>query len=784
MTSDDDPEGSVISVTAGAGVTEGGSASFTVTADPAPEEAVTVTVTVTQTGDYAAAGTTGTHTVTIPTTGSAAHSVATTNDDTDESDGAITLTLKEGEGYTVSSEHAEASVAVADDDDPDVPEISVTAGSGITEGSSAAFTVTADPAPTAPLTVTVTVSQTGDFGAATGTATVNIPTTGSAQHTVATVGDEADEADGAVTVTVNAGTGYTVSAAQGAASVAVADDDDPPAEDDDQPPATVPEISVVAGSGITEGASASFTVSATPAPSAPLTVSVTVIESGDFGAAAGPATVVIPTGGSVTHTVATAGDSTDEPDGSLTLTLRAGSGYAVSSGRPAATLAVADDDQPAQTPPPVCRTTDTALLAQVAAKAGDPWNGARPDLVDTFGRAHATMLGTDTYTVAALKARPDRQSPNWQGAGPNALWQAIYAELDSLEACRATAQTPPPPAVVPQVSVTAGAGVTEGGSAGFTISASPVPSSALSVVVTVTQAGDFGAAVGAQAVVIPTGGTTAFSVATAGDGADEPHGSVTLTLNAGSGYTVSATSGSAAVAVSDDDDTPQDPDTPDDDPGTPDTDPPDDPPPPPVPDPDPEISVTAGSGITEGQSAAFTVSASPAPKTPLTVTVTVTQAGDFGVTTGTKTVVIGTGGAKTVSVATAGDSADEADGSVTLTVNTGSGYTVSSSQGAATVTVADDDVPEISVTAGPGITEGGSAVFTITASPAPAGPLTVTVTVAQTGDYGVTPGARTVVVPTGGAVKLAVATAGDNTDEPDGSVTLTANAGTGYTVSS
>ncbi|MCY3850284.1 MAG: hypothetical protein OXF75_05715, partial [Acidimicrobiaceae bacterium] len=263
---------------------------------------------------------------------------------------------------------------------------------------------------------------------------------------------------------------------------------------------------------------------------------------------------------------------------------------------------------------------------------------------------------------------------------------------------------------------------------------------------------------------------------------------VTLTLNAGSGYTVSATSGSAAVAVSDDDDPPQDddtdtPDDPQDDgPGTPDTDP-DDPTPPPPPDPDPEISVTAGSGITEGQRAAFTVSASPAPKTPLTVTVTVTQVGDYGATTGTHTVVIGTGGSATLNVATTGDSADEADGSVTITVSAGSGYTVSTAHGAATVTVADDDVPQISVTAGPGITEGGSAVFTITASPAPAGPLAVTVTFAQTGDYGVTAGTRTVDVPAGGTVKLAVATAGDSADEADGSVTLTVSAGSGYTVS-
>ena len=42
---------------------------------------------------------------------------------------------------------------------------------------------------------------------------------------------------------------------------------------------------------------------------------------------------------------------------------------------------------------------------------------------------------------------------------------------------------------------------------------------------------------------------------------------------------------------------------------------------------------------------------------------------------------------------TTNDNADEADGSVTATLQSGSGYTVSSSQGAATVAVSDDDHP-------------------------------------------------------------------------------------------
>ncbi|MDE2837975.1 MAG: hypothetical protein OXL97_10790, partial [Chloroflexota bacterium] len=179
-----------------------------------------------------------------------------------------------------------------------------------------------------------TVTQSGDYGATTGQRTVTIPTSGSVTFTVGTTDDSADEADGSVTATVDADSGYTVSSSQGAATVSVADNDDAPR----------PEISVSGGSGITEGGSASFTVSASPAPSANLDVKVTVTQSGDYGATTGQRTVTIPTSGSVTFTVGTTDDSADEADGSVTATVDAGSGYTVSSSHGAATVSVADND--------------------------------------------------------------------------------------------------------------------------------------------------------------------------------------------------------------------------------------------------------------------------------------------------------------------------------------------------------------------------------------------------------------------------------------------------------
>ncbi|MYH43341.1 MAG: hypothetical protein F4131_06515 [Acidimicrobiaceae bacterium] len=204
----------------------------------------------------------------------------------------------------------------------------------------------------------------------------------------------------------------------------------------------------------------------------------------------------------------------------------------------------------------------------------------------------------------------------------------------------------------------------------------------------------------------------------------------------------------------------------------------------------PEVNISGATSGEEGQDATFTLLASPAPSAPLTVSVTVTADGDFGVSTGSRTVSVGTGGTATLTIATVDDDADERDGSLSVTVDSGDGYTVSSGHASATVNVADDDdpppivVPEVTVTAGGAVTEGAGAVFTVAAEPAPDAPLSVNVTVGQDGDFGASTGSRTVTVGTGGTATLTVATVDDDADERDGSLSVTVDSGDGYTVSS
>ncbi len=500
-------------------------------------------------------------------------------------------------------------------------------------------------------------------------------------------------------------------------------------------PVILPAVTVSAGADVTEGGDATFTVTADPAPAAELPVTVTVATAGEFGVTAGSRTVPIPVTGSATLTLATTGDEADEPDGSVSVTVAAGDGYTV--GDPASgTVAIADDD------PPAVATVDAALVAQVRGYAAETHHGQAH--VDRWKRVLAAFGDDNGYTAMTAAEAQTHADKGWQ------RWVPVAAALAALEA----------PVILPAVTVSAGADVTEGGDAVFTVTADPAPAAALSVTVTVATAGEFGVTAGSRTVPIPTTGSATLTLATSDDGADEPDGSVSVTVAAGDGYTVGDPA-SGTVAVRDDD------------------------------APLPEIAVSAGDAVTEGGDATFTVTANPAPAAALSVTVTVATDGDFGIASGTQTVSIPTTGSATLTLATSDDGADEPDGSVSVTVAAGDGYTVGS-PASGSVSIADDDLPppvvSIAATAA-SVTEGGAAAFTLTADRAPDADLTVTLSVAETGggDHvaAADEGPATAVIAKGATEAVfSVATVDDDVDEPDGSVTVTLKDGGGYTVPS
>ncbi len=303
-----------------------------------------------------------------------------------------TLTPTALNGGASGSRSGNGQITLTDTGTQTLPVITIARGtSPVTEGTAATFTVTATPPPAAALSVNLTVTDApnADFVSASnqqGTKTVTIPTGGSATYSVPTIADTTDEPNGPVTVTIAADTNNPAQYAIGNASsaqVTVNDDDAPqnpgtvnppptnptPTQPVDPPPTNpvtpttpgqptdpqqpqepepepvIPLLSIQASSdAVTEGAVATFTVTAEPAPAQPMTVPLIIAASGDFTAPQSIGAMTLTIDRETTALmIPTLQDFIDEADGRLTVTLQAANGYRLVS-HPSATVAIHDDD--------------------------------------------------------------------------------------------------------------------------------------------------------------------------------------------------------------------------------------------------------------------------------------------------------------------------------------------------------------------------------------------------------------------------------------------------------
>ena len=709
---DDPPADPVLTITGGTAVTEGTAASFTVSASPSALGSITVNYTVTQSGAFVASGDLSSQTATLSGSGTT-FTVPTVSDSTDEADGSVTVTLNAGTGYTLGDTKT-ASVTVNDDD---VPELTITAGSTVTEGTDASFTVSASPSAASAITVKYTVTQSGAFVASGDLSSQTATLSGSgATFTVPTVGDSTDEANGSVTVTLDAGSGYTLGSTK-TATVNVSDDD-------------VPELTITAGSAVTEGTDASFTVSASPSASGSITVNYTVTQSGAF-VASGELSSQTETlsGGTATITVPTVGDTTVEADGSVTVTLTSGTGYTLGSPK-TATVTLNDDDDP----PPVTPTVTFDSASSTAAENAGTHNvgltlsasqsgsvavsytvtGTATSASDYTALVTTVSFSTGSTTVNIPVVITDDSSDEANETVIITLTDGTAYDLGTtkVHTLTITDNDNPPPAT-PVVTITGGSAVSEGTAASFTLSASPAPGSAVMLSYTVTQSGSFVAAgdLNTKTFSLTTSGSGTITVPTVDDSLDEANGSVTVTLNSGTGYSVHNENGAATVNVSDNDVT--------------------------------EVSFAAAtSSAAEGSGTrTVRVNLSPVPATALTLNYTVSGTATSGsdyTSIGTSVSVPSGSSFINISVPILNDSADEVDETVIITLGPGSHYTINSAANVHTLTITDNDVPAVFFgAAASSIGEGGGTKYvTVRISPAPATGFTVGYTVGGTATSG------------------------------------------------
>ena len=162
--------------------------------------------------------------------------------------------------------------------------------------------------------------------------------------------------------------------------------------------AAQPAITIAGGSAVTEGTAASFALTASPAPTANLTVNLTVSESDDFVADndEGTKTVTIGTSGTATYTVPTVNDNTDEANGSVKVTVNEGSGYTVDGTEPAK-VTVNDNDTRGLVLNPTSLTVNEGSSASYTVKLAT--KPTAEVTVTVGGTGSGITVDTDTSTV-------------------------------------------------------------------------------------------------------------------------------------------------------------------------------------------------------------------------------------------------------------------------------------------------------------------------------------------------------------------------------------------------
>ena len=449
------------------------------------------------------------------------------------------------------------------------PLVSIAAGTlSVTEGTAAVFTLTRTGSTVGGLTVAITVTGGDGFLSAAAPPEVTF-SDGEATVTLslATEGDNMDEADGTVTVTITADTS-SYRGGDASASVDIADDD--------------PILVSITGPGTAtaEGMGAAFTLMRARAEGVPLAVKVTVDDgAGDFltdplvvtegdstttlALVSGSVTVTIAADqDSQTFTVSTDDDTADEADGMIEATVTAvdGGTYRVDD-TDSASVAVTDDDLPlvsiaggssvtegTDAEFTLARVGDTtvALTVTVTVTGSTGFISGMLPTGATFGVDEAMI----TLTIPTVGDEVDEED------GTITVAVQKVANSYRVDSDNGSAEVTVEDDDLVEVSISGGDAVTEGESAEFTVTRVGDTTEALTVMVAVDDGtGDFltTSTTSPMAVEIPaTQVTKTLSVDTEDDARDEEDGVITATI-AESDSTYRLGTSTAMVAVMDDD---------------------------------------------------------------------------------------------------------------------------------------------------------------------------------------------------------------------------------------
>ena len=270
-----------------------------------------------------------------------------------------------------------------------------------------------------------------------------------------------------------------------------------------------------------------------------------------------PSTEAVFAAGSATVDLAVATEDDEVAgDGSVvTVTVVAGTGYAVDANASEATVTVEDDDGAAENATP----TDLPTIAGTA-QVGETLTASAADIADADGLANATFAWQ--WIANDGTADADIAGMTWTSytltaaeVGKTVKVRVAFTDDGGTEETLVSEATAAVAAALPVVSVGAAASpVTEGVAATFTLSRTGDTAAALTVSMSVSADGAVLSGTPGSTVTFGAGSAEAtLSVATDDDSVAEADGRVTASVVAGSGYGVDENASAATVDVYDND---------------------------------------------------------------------------------------------------------------------------------------------------------------------------------------------------------------------------------------
>ncbi len=713
-------------------IDEGDDIIFSLIASPAPRNDLEVPIEIIEDGevlDFFDSNFSGT--VTIGSNGRTDITMSTNIVKTHLIDGAVTATISPGENYLVDSDNGSLAIVI---DNLVNSIISIeTSSTSISEGNHFFFTLTADPLPVKPFLIDFTINDTGEttgyLGAVTIDSPVLMPLSGRIRASVSTLLDFPRTGNGEITISLREGRLYNSSTSADEIVVAV----------NKRETISVPEVSIEylgEGSSVVEGSELRFRLTADPAPNDSILVKYEVNESGlgtgYYNGGMRPKLILIDPSGQVDFTIPTVNDLSNRGDGELTVSILDSDSYIISADNNESVVAITNIPIPA-----ISITSDFDEQQIVEGESFNFTLTATPApevpiavnlyTIDQNGNhfrefAVANPITIGTSGTLTVKAHTNLVQSEIAHGRIEIFIEAPQDNQYTVDSSHASIATVIKDSVIPGVSIAMVAPdseIYEGRGFTFEITASPIPLDDITVNLSASDngSGHFLGFPNSDSVIINESGRVEVTIAATNiDSTSTDDGQITIAILADddNNYHVSESAGQIVVEILDS---------------------------------TPTISIESSvnkMSIIEGDSFSFTVTAFPLqpsiadPSIPDPVEVvfsgTDSGSGHLGQISTSSPVTISTfgpgklSGSVEITVATNSVSENNLDGTIDITIGSGTGYQISTTDNSISVAVKDSTTSVVSITSQLNdeiITEGDGINFTLTATPAPEAPITV-----------------------------------------------------------